>query len=274
MIMKKVLFLFVLLASVFWCKKEAPQPILIDGSNGVRPLVVELAEAFMHYSPEYKLVIGQGMGSRDRLEALKNDSIDIAMASHGLDMEALKAQGYTIVRFAQMPVVFAVNKAVGINNLSSRQICEVYSGVYKNWTELGGTDLPVQPLCRPYEEVDVEVVLEHLDCFAAVVLDSMVQMRETSGELAGALSVTPGGIGMTTMTRVNQSNGKFHAIALDSIEASVPNIRDKKYRLLRSSYLVIKGKPRPEIQAFLDFIDGRRGIDVLVNNDAIPVFEE
>ncbi len=256
------------------CQKQEVQTIRIDGSNGVKPLVQELAEAFMHYETEFEVLVGEGMGTSQRIVALKNDSIDMAMASHGLDVQALESEGFQVIRFAQMPVVFAVHETVTVNDLSDQQICSIYSGKLRNWQEVGGPDLPIKAFTRPFNEVDAEVVLEHLPCFSQISLDSTVQLKEKSGELARALAATPGSIGMTTLTRVNQSEGAFKAIALNGELPVLANIRDKKYLLLRNSFLVAKEEPSGAVKAFLEYVKGRRGIQVILHNDAIPVFED
>ncbi len=270
--MKKLLFisLLVLLA----CEQQEVQTIRLDGSTGVKPLVEALSEAFMHYEPSYRIQVGEGMNTRKRIAALQSDSIDIAMASHGLDIEALEKQGFQVIRFAQMPVVLAVHSSVTVDDLSEEQICDIYAGNIRNWQEVGGEDLPVQPFSRPFDEVDAEVLLEHLACFSEITLDTTVQMKEKSGDLARALAGSPGGIGMTTLTRVNQSNGKMKAISINGVRPDASSIRENNYRLLRNSFLVTQQEPAPPVQAFLEFIKGRRGIQVLLNNDAIPVFED
>lgn len=258
----------------FSCQQLKVDPVHIDGSNGVRPLVEALVESFSQISPEIDIRVGEGMNTRTRLEALKNDSIDIAMASHGLNIDELTQQGYQVIRFAQMPVVFASNKEVAITNLSEQQVCEIYSGQLKNWNEVGGNDLAIEPLSRPFEEVDVEVIIEHIACFSEITLDSMVRFEETSGQLARALAGVKGGIGMTTMTRVTQSDGQLKAIALNGYEPSTDNIQAGQYKLVRNSYLVLKDNPNKSVQTFLNFINSDKGIETLLQNLAIPVLDD
>jgi phosphate transport system substrate-binding protein len=270
--MKANFLLMLLLAWIGFACQPAQEsaPLLINGSNGVRPLVEALGEAFQQINAEVPLSISATMGSKERLVALANDSIDIAMASHGIDEEALRAQGFEVILFAQMPVVMAVNKEAGLGNLTSRQLCDIYSGNISNWREVGGNDLPIQTLSRPFKEVDAEVVLEHIPCFAQIELDSSLRFEERSGDMARALASTPGSIGMTTLTRVNQSDGAFQAIALDNISPSVGNIEAGRYQLLRNSYLVVKKEHSSSIDDFLSFVLSERGRRIIEKNEAIP----
>lgn len=271
--MNRSFFIIIILlaGSVFACQPIESPPILINGSNGVRPLVEALAEGFQQSHPEIPLSIAATMGSKERIEALVSDSIDIAMASHGIDEAALTAQGFEVILFARMPVVMAVHKDVDIRNLTSEQICDIYAGKITNWKELGGKDLPVQALSRPFEEVDVEVILEHIPCFAAIEPSPAVRFEERSGDMARALATTPGSIGMTTMTRVNQSEGSFQAIAIDAISPVMENIKAGRYPLLRNSYLVTKKVDSAWVDAFLSFILSEEGSKIIEENEAIPL---
>ena len=67
----------------------AAEQILIDGSNGVRPLVAALVEAYRERQPDIAIEIGKGLGAKARLEALAAGKIDIAMASHGVVPEEI-----------------------------------------------------------------------------------------------------------------------------------------------------------------------------------------
>lgn len=260
----------ILIFFIWSCSSTEQEQVLIDGSNGVRPLVEALAADFLKDNPDFRLTIAAGMGSKERIVALERDSIDIAMASHGIDEKALSQRSLDVILFAQMPVVMAVHKDAQVGNLTSEQICSIYAGEITNWSELGGADLSIVPLSRPFEEVDAEVVLEHIPCFSKIELDSSVQFEERSGQMARALEATSGSIGMTTMTRVNQSEGTFRAIAIDAVSPAIENINAGRYQMLRNSYLVVKKERASAIDAFLSYVKSDLGKQVLLDNDAIP----
>ena len=69
--------------------------IVIDGSTGVTPLVAALTKAYVEQNPSVAIDIGKGMGTRARIDALRDGKIDIAMASHGLKVDDITRQGMT-----------------------------------------------------------------------------------------------------------------------------------------------------------------------------------
>src|SRR5688572_29873006 len=106
----------------------AQSTIVIDGSTGVAPLVAALAKAYEQENAGAKIQIGKGLGTGARIRALDEGKIDIAMASHGLDVAAIQKQGMVVHEFAKVAVVFAVNETVPVGALTDAQVCAIYSG--------------------------------------------------------------------------------------------------------------------------------------------------
>ena len=65
------------------------------------PLVQALAKAFQSKQPGFVAEFGKGLNSNERLQALENRTIDIALASHGLDTNALAKGGMEVVEIAR-----------------------------------------------------------------------------------------------------------------------------------------------------------------------------
>jgi phosphate transport system substrate-binding protein len=247
---------------------DAQQKILIDGSTGTAPLVSALGKAFTAKSGT-GVELGRGLGTKARFEALAGGKIDIAMATHGLNVGEVNAMGMTVHRIAMTPVVFAVHQSVAINGLSNAQLCAIYEGRARNWNELGGPDLAIAALTRPDSEVDAEVVRDGIACLKGVKMPDSVKVLARAGDMARALADTTGGIGMTSATVVEQSQGKIKAIALNGTVPSESNVVAGSYRLTRDAFLVTRNAPSAETKAFIDFVKSADGTAVIRANGAI-----
>jgi phosphate transport system substrate-binding protein len=245
--------------------------IAIDGSTGVRPLVAALAQAYRERNPGVTIEIGQGLGTKARLKALAEGSIDIAMASHGLVIADIAKQGMVVQEIAKVAVVFGVNEAVPIKTLNEQQVCAIYSRGLLRWKELSGPDLPVVAMTRPDSEVDTEVVRARIECLKDLRMADGVQTMSKSGDMARALASTAGSVGMTTMTVVEQSQSKIRPIWLNGIEPSPENVRSGAYALTRDSFLVTKANPAPAVARFLAFIGSPEGKRVIGANGAVAL---
>lgn len=258
----------VLFATALVAPASAQQKILVDGSTGTAPLVDALGKAFTAKS-NIAVEIGKGLGTKARFDALSGGTIDIAMASHGLNVTQITGMGMMVHRIAMTPVVFAVHQTVDVSNLTEAQVCAIYSGGARNWKELGSGDLAVVPLARPDSEVDAEVVRGGVACFKDLKLPENVRILARAGDMAKALAETVGGIGMTSATVVEQSRGKMKAVALGGVAASETNVVDGTYRLTRDAFLVTRNAPSAPVKAFIDFVKDADGAAVIKANGAI-----
>jgi phosphate transport system substrate-binding protein len=250
---------------------RAQSTIVIDGSTGVAPLVAALSKAYEQQNPGTQIQIGKGLGTGARIRALEEGKIDIAMASHGLDVPAIQKRGMTVHEFAKVAVVFAVNETVPVGALTDAQVCAIYSGKAVNWKDVGGPDLAIAPLARPDSEVDTEVVRDKVACLAQMKFIDSVRLMPKAGEMAQGLAATPGGVGMTTMTVVEQSGGKVKAVSLNGIVPTAENVQRKTYVLTRDSFLVVKEQPSEAVSRFIAFIRSPAGQKVIAANGAVAV---
>jgi len=248
-------------------------PVHIDGSNGVMPLARALAEAYMAAEPGAVVTFGNGLGSRTRLDSLRAGRMDIALASHGLDTAALRAEGLPVHRIAQTPVVFGVHAAsVSLDGLPSSRLCDVLAGRETSWRPLGdGRDLPIVLVVRPEAEVDMEVLRDRVACAHDVVITPSAVVVEETADMARAITNTEGAIGITTATVASQSGGAIRAMALDGVMPSVEAVREGRYTLTRSSYLITRGDAHAGVARFLAFVASPEGQRVLEANGAVGV---
>lgn len=249
----------------------AAEKIVIDGSTGVTPLVAALAKAYQAGNPAVAIEIGKGLGTKARITALNEGKIDIAMASHGLNAVEIQKQGMVVHEIAKAAVVFGVNTSVPVGALTEAQVCDIYSTRTKNWSELGGPDLPIVAMTRPDSEVDTEVVRERISCLSKLKMPDSLKVMPKAGEMAQGLSATSGAIGMTTMTVVEQSQGRVKPITLGGIAPTAENVEGKRYLLTRDSFLVVKAPPSPAVARFVEFVRSPAGAKVIAANGAVPV---
>jgi phosphate transport system substrate-binding protein len=245
--------------------------LTVDGSTGVMPLVAALARDYEQRRPGASVVMGVGLGTKARLAALAEGKIDIALASHGLAADELARQGLAAREIARIAVVFGVHASVPITGLSGQQICDIYAGRLGDWRVVSGPDLAIVPLARPDSEVDSEVTRDKIGCLKDLRFADTVKLMPRSGDMAKALAATPGAIGVTTMTVVEQSRGQVRALLLNARPPTAENVKTGAYELVRASYLVTKAPPPPAVARFLDFVFSAEGRAVIAANGAVPV---
>jgi phosphate transport system substrate-binding protein len=250
------------------CTRPA-EHIRFDGSAGVAPLVNALATEYRAKNPRATLDIATGLGSSARIQAVADGHIDAAMASHGIDVAAIRARGLEVHEIARTPVVFAVHSSVPIQAMTRANVCDVYSGKHTSWRELGGPDLPIIAMMRPAAEVDAEIALAEIPCLKALDF-SRLRIVERPDDMAAQLGVTMGAFGLTSMTYVQQSGGKLRALTLDGVSPEGTNVERGTYTLARRAYLVTKQPVPPAVRRFLEYVRSADGQRVIRANGAVP----
>ena len=243
-------------------KPTAENVLYIDGSTGVKPLIEALVDEFVNEHSGNQIRIGTGLKPKDRLKALGDKTIDIAMASHGIDINTIREDGFVVHSIARVAVVIGVHQSVDIHRITSKQLCDVYAGRISNWRELGGASIPIITFMRPVDEVDAELLIAELPCIAKYVDTEHVRIANKSGDMARLLSETDGSIGITTMVRVVQSDDKIKPIVVEELSA-----------LSRNMYLITRAEPDASTLRFLAFIQSGQGADIIRRNHAIPIDE-
>lgn len=250
---------------------EAVETIVLDGSTGMLPLATALAKAFQQASPDPRVELGKGLGTGARLRALAEGKIHVALASHGVSPEEVRKANLRVIEVAKGAIVFAVNASVALSDLRDAQACDVYTGRARNWQALGGSDAPVVVLTRPPTEVDPQVIRERIACFKDLKEVETARVMARGGDMARGLAETPGAIGMTSLTVVEQSGGRVRALSLEGVAATAENVRAGRYRLTRDFLFVVKAEPGPAVRKFLDFVLSPEGDRVILANGAAPL---
>jgi phosphate transport system substrate-binding protein len=249
----------------------ASEKIVLDGSTGMLALARALADAYQRQFPNARVEVGAGLGTGARLKALADGRIHLALASHGVNPEDVRAGDLKVFEVARGAVVFAVNETVPITSATAQQVCDVYDGKLQTWRAMGGSDAAIVVLTRPAAEVDPEVVRAKLACFKDLKEVASARVMQRGGDMAKALSDTPHSLGMTSMTVVEQSGGKVKALSLDGVQPTAANVKSGRYGLTRDFLFVAKGEPAGPVRNFLDFLHGPEGERVILANGAVPV---
>jgi phosphate transport system substrate-binding protein len=159
-------------------------------------------------------------------------------------------------------VVFALHPSVGIDNLTSQQVRDIYAGVYTNWMELGGPDLPIVVLDRHEDEPSKAIMREYV--FGDdLVISPRAAALYTEADMVKGLESTVGAIGYYSLGFGTSSGVAAHYPALDGVVPSVASIRDGSYHVVRPLGIVTASDPAPEVAAFVEWATSDEAKDLM-----------
>jgi phosphate transport system substrate-binding protein len=217
----------------------------VAGSTSVEPFAELLAEEYMSLHPDVRIYV-QGGGSTAGVEAARSHAANIGMSSRTLLPNEKDLTPVTIARDAIAVIVHPTNR---IDNLSMIQIRDVFFGKIKNWKELGGDNHPIVLVTREEGSGTREAFQKFVMGKEDISLAALVQ--DSNGAIRQVVSGDPNTIGYISLGLVNE---KVRALEISGVEASVANIENGTYTLVRPFLFLFDGEPSGEAKAFVDFV--------------------
>lgn len=266
---------------------NAQKIIKIRGSSTVQPIATIAARI---YGKKHNIrIMVEGGGSTKGVEGAGEGLVDIGTASRNIYPEEKKKYPDLIAHtIAYDGIAIILNKENSIDNLSSKQIIDIYTGKYKNWKELGGPDRPIKLVSKDFGRSTLDLFIEHFK-MEVTKKDNLMYYRlkgdkeyaETGAVVVGqnseaivAVSADIGAIGYVSIgsaERAERKLGKIKRVRIDGIEASRENVKNKSYPIIRPLNLITKGKPTGDIEGFIEFLLSPQGQNIVKNLDYIPI---
>ena len=219
----------------------------------------------------------QTKGSGTAFPALGDGLAEFGMADRRMndgDLKALAAGGIGDLRDTENEIVLGldglvtvVNPGNPLNEISFRDLSRLYSGEAKNWSDVGGPNLPVTLHSWPDGSGDRAIFLSRaVEPFGRTESEAAVEHSEYA-EIPAAVLADPGAVGYVGRSFVG-TEAKILPIRESCGLVSPPtNFRMKTegYALSRRIYIYRKpGEIHPIAQEIIDFAFTPKGQEVIV----------
>jgi len=296
--MKKNLFNFLLVilavGTLFWgCKKKQDAEksvITIKGSDTMVNLSQKWAEVYMQKNSNVSIQITGG-GSGTGVAALLNATTDVANSSRELkenELQQATQRGITpkVYEVALDGIAVIVHTDNQVSTLTVQQVADIFTGKIKNWKDVGGKDAPITLYGRENSSGTYEFFREHVlgKDERGVQKDYATNTQVLQGTAALGEAVARdvkgigyGGVGYfaerndVKIIGLKASNDAEIVYPAKDGKVNYDDIWSGKYSISRYLYCFTDGKPKPEVQAFLDFIVSNEGQELVKQMEYIPL---
>lgn len=164
----------------------------------------------------------------------------------------------------KVPTVFAVNKSVNVQNLSSQQVCDIYSGKITNWSQVGGNNARIKVVRREDGDSSLGALMKSFPGFINITLTNRSKTAFSTPENFSILQNTAGTIGFGPYDVAKASNVKIL-----SIDGKGPT--DVGYPTSVTLAFVYKGENKTgNIKKFIDFATSAAARDALQKSGGVP----
>jgi phosphate transport system substrate-binding protein len=278
-------FLFISLLT--YSLTYAEKVIRIRGSSTVQPIATIAARIF---GKKHNLrILVEGGGSTKGVQGAGEGLVEIGTASRDIYPDEKKRyQNLIAYTIAYDGIAIIVNTKNTIDNITSKQVIDLYTGKIKNWKELGGPDMPVKLVSNDFGRSTLDLFIEHFK-LEVTKKDNLMYYRikgESEYSPLGAIVVgqnseaivevsrEPGAIGYVSIgaaERAEKKLGKIKRIKIDGIEPTKENVKNKTYPIIRPLNLITKGRPSGDVERFIEFLLSPQGQNIVKNLDYIPI---
>lgn len=252
------------------------------GSDTIVNLALAWAEAYQDVEPELRISVTGG-GSGTGIASMINGTVNIANASRPIkqdEIEQARANGFDPVEhvIAKDAIAVIVNPNNPIDQLTLRQISDIYSGAITNWSEVGGEDRPIVRLSR---ETNSGTHVYFLETVLRMGLkdDKTLFSRDTlllpsSEGIINEIRTNPNAIGYDGLGYVPEDL-KMVAISVDGvlpyILPSIDSVNNATYAISRDLYMYTLTEPEGEIKKYLEWILTDEAQQIVADLGFVPV---
>jgi len=254
------------------------------GSDTIVNLALAWAEKYQGDHPDVRISVTGG-GSGTGIAALVNGTVDLANASRKIkDEEVAEAQSNGVEPvehiIARDAIAVIVNPNNPVSQLTLKQISDIYSGKYTNWTEVGGEDRPIVRLSRETNSGThvyfLETVLRLGNSDDKTLFAMETLLLPSSEGIISEVRDNPNAIGYDGLGYV-PDDLKTIAVAKQAgssyVLPSIETVNDKSYSIARDLYMYTNGEPTGVVRAYLDWILSDEAQMIVARLGFVPVLK-
>jgi len=248
--------------------QEHAMKLQVAGSTTVLPIAEECARVFMENNPGSRIYVSGG-GSSHGVKAVADGTVNIGDASRDMkDSERASYPDLVTHAIAKDGVAIVVHPESQISGLTMQELQSIYTGKITNWLDVG------------YEDAEIMVVSREegsgtRDCFEQAVLAPTKEeitdhaiIQDSNGKTRTTVAGNKHAIGFLSLGYVDSD---IKAVSLDGTDPTIGNIRSGDYAISRTLWMITKGEPDVDEQAFLDFVLSEEGQRIVSEVHFIPV---
>lgn len=225
------------------------------GSSALLPLAQAAADKFMDINPDCIVTVNGG-GSGEGLKQVADGAIDIGnsdvYAEEKLDASA--AEGLVDHEVCVITMAPVVNAELGVTDLTTEQLTDIFTGKITNWSEVGGPDEEIMLVTRPSSS-GTRALFKTWALGGAEEASNEALETDDSGTLLQTVQQNTGAIGYVALSYL-VDNDSVATVSIDGVEPSLENTYNGSYKVWGFEHMYTNGEGSEQAQAFINYMMG------------------
>jgi len=260
---------------------RAPNSIQNKGSDTMVNLALAWAEAYARVRPDVRIAVTGG-GSGTGIAALINGTADLANASRQIKVEErveARQNGVEPVEHvvAGDAIAVVVHPSNPVGRLTIPELSAIFSGMIKNWNEVGGDDRPIVLVSRESNSGThvyfLETVVRQGKSGNTTLFSPDTLLMPSSEGISSEVRQNPNAIGYDGLGYVTPDQ-KVLAVSRGPgspyVMPRADTVSNGTYPVARSLYMYTAGEPRGALRSYLDWIESVDGQAIVRELGFVP----
>jgi len=240
----------------------------VAGGTAHIPVMSEAAKRISRAHPEIKITVAGG-GSGVGVKKVGEGLVDIGNTGRPLSDEERESYGLVSFPFAIDGVAVVVHPDNAVSGLSTTEVQGLYAGQTKNWKDVGGSDAEVNLFTRDEASGTREVFWKKL--LEKGSISEKANVVSSNGAMKIAVAGDPNAIGYVSLGYVDDT---VKPVAIDGTAPAQEKAASGEYPVVRKLFMNTKGQPSGLVKAFIDYVRGPAGAEIVEDAGYIPVTDE
>ncbi|CAI6014666.1 phosphate ABC transporter substrate-binding protein [Cohnella rhizoplanae] len=232
--------------------------IVINGSSALLPLTLQAKSEFQKLNPKVK-ISASAVSSIAGPQSVRKGIADIGAVDWDASVDVpgfKKFDGQVANPVAVTVFTAVVNKNVGVTNLTTKQLQDIFSGKVTNWKDVGGSDANIVVVNRKFGSgTRVNFQMKALEGKDFMTKGDNYKETGSSGDMKTAIETTPNAIGYIDLPYVTD---KMKALSINGAAPTEKNVLNGTYKVWGIGYFMTKGKPTGATKAFIEYIQSAK----------------
>ena len=250
----KILGVLIVICFLIWMMPtdNAEAKINIVGSTSIQPICERLVEEYEKTHSGVDINI-QGGGTSLGIKCANLSVADIGMSSKNINCSNLLEY-----KIGSEAIVVVVNKNNPINDLSTSQIKDIFSGKIRKWDDVCHQSGDINVVVREEGSGTLDAFKETIMNTSKIKKDAIIQ--NSPGSIKQSVMNDKNAIGFVALSHVDDS---IKSISIDGVKASRDSILDDSYKLKRPFLFLTNNNPSNETLNFIQWMHSNEAKEIL-----------